>query len=70
MTLKVNPENTLVISQFGHRILFDGYLIDETSLSITTLNINHLLFDGYLIKTKKQQLAKNRTLSGTYSISG
>ncbi len=32
MTLKVNPENTLVISQFGHKILFDGYLIKTKKL--------------------------------------
>ncbi len=52
MILKVNPGNTLVISLFGHKILFDGYLIEIINFSIIALEINYLLFDDYLIRTK------------------
>jgi hypothetical protein len=43
MTLKVNLENTLVIYQYGHKILFDGYLIMNMKEHRKTLNINRIL---------------------------
>ncbi len=42
----------LVIYQYGHKILFDGYLIRNISVYDKMLNISKILFDGYLIKTK------------------
>ena len=60
MTLKVNRENTLVTFHFGHKILFDGYLmtseflcdghvIDGTKRRSISLIINSFLCDGYVI---------------------
>ena len=64
MGQKVNQENILVIYQYGHKILFDGYLIIRTKLLQILLNINHILFEGYLTTTNLYQLATSNRING------
>ena len=53
MILKVNHENMPAISQYGHKILCDGYVIKRTHSSRNPLNFNIFLCDDHAIKLQK-----------------